>query len=124
MLQAFTDREREAITRLNEILLYLCAQNKLITIRQLGTLLWVAGNPGLSMTEIADRSEQTLATVSRHVRALRTYPQGQRNGIAWIHSVPALDARLCPLWLTKEGQRIVTQMIALMSVPRGSNNFG
>lgn len=117
MFQAFTDREREAITRLNEILLYLCAQNKLITIRQLGTLLCVAGNPGLSMTEVADMSEQTLATVSRHVRALKTYPQGQRKGIAWVYSLPALDARLRPLWLTKEGQRIVTQMMALVNAP-------
>jgi DNA-binding MarR family transcriptional regulator len=117
MPKEFLLMDREALTRLSDVFLFLNSQNKLLTARQLGTLLHVAGTPGLSMTEIADRSGQTLATISRHVRALRTYPQGQPNSIAWVEWQPAIDARVRPLWLSKEGQRIVSQMMALVNAP-------
>jgi DNA-binding MarR family transcriptional regulator len=122
MSQGLTDREREGLDRLIGMLLYLHGRNELLTVRQLGTLLFVARNPGLSMTEIARLSEQTLATVSRHVQALKTIIQGQPSGSAWVDSLPVRDARLRPLWLTNEGQQIVNHMLAALDNPAEVNS--
>lgn len=80
----------------------LTVHDRSLTIGQLNSLLVVARNPGLTISDLARAAGIPVGTASRHVARL-----GSPEGLGLLTADISRDARLKPLRLTKRGRMLL-----------------
>lgn len=88
--------------RVTALLHALTIHDPTLTITHLNSLLMVALNPGLTITDLARVGRITLATASRHVARL-----GSPDGLGLLTIDISQDARIKPLRLTRKGLKVI-----------------
>ncbi len=94
-----------------------------LSLAHLVTLLTIAVDPGLSVTDLADRTTTPQATVSRYVSVLlgRYQAPGAKSIIPLItQEISADDPRRRALFLTDHGRKIVMTILKSSHVANSS----
>ena len=105
------------LQRLEQFGAILAIAHEKLSPSQLALLAQVAEEPGLTQTELAHRVGLTTSSLSRNLDALGA--DGRRDtdkpGLGWIESKsnPKDDRQKCA-YLTKEGQRVLSLLLAVL----------
>ncbi|MBI3532200.1 MAG: winged helix-turn-helix transcriptional regulator [Burkholderiales bacterium] len=78
------------------------------------TLLLIAQNKNLTVTDLARHSGQTLAATSRHIKRLRKPPGSDLEGKGFVSVGGDPDARLKRLRLSPRGREWVNEGLSLL----------
>lgn len=79
------------------------------------SLLTVAANPGLTVTDVAKAAGNTLSSTSRHMEVLGPYNETKKMGLGIIeYSYDAADRRRKVVVLTPAGERIFNSLVDLI----------
>lgn len=80
------------------------------------SLITVAVNPGLTVTEVAKLAGNTLSSTSRHMEVLGPYNEVKKMGLGIIeYSYDAADRRRKVVVLTPAGTRVFKTLVDLIN---------
>ncbi|MAM34011.1 MAG: MarR family transcriptional regulator [Micavibrio sp.] len=80
-------------------------------------LVEIAKTEGISLTELAERTQMSLSTVSRVVGALSNYRSNNQPYKLVSMKVSKTERRRKELSLTPKGQKLIKELIAVLDNP-------
>jgi len=101
-------QDRIRVNQLIQLLDDLKATDPHMPVTRVALFLHIAATPGLAVTQLAKASETTIASASRHVKALGL--GGTSGGPPLVVTGYGKDARTKALLLTEEGRRMVNRV--------------
>jgi len=104
------------LQRLEQFGTILAIAHEQLRPRQLVLLAQIAEEPGLTQTELADRVGLTTSAMTRNLDALGADGRGDKDkpGLGWIENRSNPNARENRVFITKEGQRVLSLLLAVL----------
>jgi len=102
-------QDRIRVSQLIQLLDDLKATDPHKPLTRAALFLHIAAAPGLAVTQLAKASDTTIASASRHVKALGL--GGASGGSPLVVTGYGKDARTKALLLTEEGRRMVNRVM-------------
>lgn len=111
-----TPEDRKELNRFMLILEQFRQIDAEMPLQQVITLITVALNPGVTVSEIARIAGNTLSSASRHVEALGPYRPAKKKGRELlIDDYDAVDRRAKIIHLTPKGVLVIKSLLNFLS---------
>lgn len=84
-----------------------------IPLRVMSTFLIIAGEPGIRLTDIANKLDTPLSSASRHVFQLSKWFSPKKPGLNLVETRPdEQDRRAMRAYLTDKGEKLKDEILA------------